>query len=87
MLPGTMIAIAALAVLAGCEGRTDENIQSAAENQVQAAVNEAEEVAADAGNEFRDIGNAIENEAADARNEIDPGRPDGDNETVATNKQ
>ena len=72
-LVSTAALVALSAVLAGCEAKQEENIQAAAENQMEALADEAQEIAADAENGVSDAANTLENQAAALRDEVTTG--------------
>ena len=76
----TSLAIAGLAALCACEGRTDENIAAAAERQ-------AEGMADQAGNEIEAVGEAIAGGASEIKTEVDPGAEGEGNESEPANRQ
>ena len=80
MKPMTSLAIAGLALLAACEGRTEENIAAAAEKQ-------AEGMAAQAGNEIEAAGEAIAKGASEVESEVDPGGEGAGNQAEPANRQ
>ena len=79
------LAFAAL-LLAGCEGRSDENIAAAIENEMPEITNGLENAAADVGNEIGDAADAVANEARDAANNVDIDL-DTDDEAEPANRQ
>ena len=62
-------ALTAFAALAACEVKREENVQAAADNQIEALTNEAAEITADAENGVSDAANTLENQAAALRDE------------------
>jgi uncharacterized lipoprotein NlpE involved in copper resistance len=65
-----MVAAAAFLVLAGCEGRADENGAAAAENVVEDLGAELENAAGDAVNAAEDVGAAVANGAEAVANDV-----------------
>jgi hypothetical protein len=74
----TAVALAAFVILAACQVKVEENVQAAAENQMEALQNEAAEITADAENGVSDVANTLENQAAALQDEVT-----GDNEPAA----
>lgn len=68
-----LTAVALLIALGACEGRSDENIGAAIENEAPEIANNIENVAEDVGNEAERAADAVAGEARDVANEIDDG--------------
>lgn len=74
------LALLALATLGGCEGRTDENIQAAVENEAEDFGNDLQAAAEEAANGAVELANEAGEEAAEIRNEISADDAAGENQ-------